>query len=142
MKRLLALSVIAASMLAMAACSDDNGAGTNQRFVEQERIDSTLVPLQHADEAVHAAAKTRCSSLGRHIKLKYMGDFDKIVSELNNTNGAQLLSKVGLQADYLDGNYYRATDYQFTFSDGRMHVTAMKGQAGTRGHFKESYRIK
>ncbi|MCF6227534.1 MAG: hypothetical protein L3J82_02560 [Planctomycetes bacterium] len=146
MKKLLMLSVITASMLTTAACSDDNGIGTNQRFVEQEKIENTFVPLQDVDEAVHAGARSTVSALGRQIKLKmvtnYGGDFDKLASDLNNTNGAQLLSKLGLSSTALDGNYYNNTDYHFTFSGGKMHVTAMKGQADTRGHFKESFRIK
>lgn len=146
MKKLLMLSLIAASMLTTAACSDDNEAGTNPRFVEQEKIDSTLVPLQDADKAVHAGARATCSALGRQVKMKmvtkYGGDFGKLASDLNNTNGSQLLSKLGFDSATLDGNYYKGTDYHFTFSGGKMHVTAMKGQADTRGHFKESFPIK
>ncbi len=146
MKKLLILSVLTASTLTMAACSDDNAAGTNQRFVDQERIDSTFVPLQDADKAVHAGARATCSALGRQVKMKmvtkYSGDFDKLASDLNNTNGSQLLSKLGFDAATLDGNYYKGTDYHFTFSGGKMHVTAMKGRADTRGHFKESFLIK
>jgi len=66
--RIVALWLVLACMLA--ACGDDSGGG-NTRFVDQQKVPcNPIVPIRHADEAVHTEAVTAMNMIYRQAKLK------------------------------------------------------------------------
>ena len=134
---------IAVVALGLSGCED--ASDCTPRFVEQEKVRSEFIDFESVDDAVQVQAKIAMGGIVRTVKMKlmkdYNGNFSKLSSALGNKNGTELLSKLGLKAGLLDGSFYKTSDFHFTFSGGKMHVTALKEQGNTRGHFKESFRI-
>lgn len=135
--------VLIGLILIVGACSD--AANNNPRFVDQKEINNEFIPLGDVDDSVRNSAKASISTIVRPIQekflTKYGEDFGKLKADLNNTNGAQLLTKLGLSPTLLNNTHYKSTDFHFTFNAGKMHVVAMPGKDRTRGHFTADYSI-
>jgi hypothetical protein len=128
-------------VLVLAACGDDT-AKNDVRFVEQDRLDNPIVPLQHVDKAVQTEAMTRMSLIHQQVKLTVASGADpaSLYSSIVGTLNATKLAKIGLTESDLKGNYYKASDFSIVIVGKTMTISA--AESGTRGRVEpQSFKL-
>ena len=61
---------LCALALTLAACGEDTPVDNRPRFVEQDRLDNPVVPLEHVDTTVHTEAISAMRIIADRIKIK------------------------------------------------------------------------
>jgi hypothetical protein len=119
-------------VFALAACGDDTPKN-DVRFVDQDRLDNPIVPLQHVDEAVQTEAMTRMNLIHQQVKLTVASGADPatLYSSIIGSMNATKLAKIGLTESDLKGNYYKAGDFSIVIVGKTMTISA--AESGTRG---------
>jgi hypothetical protein len=126
------IALLLVCVFMLAACGDDT-AKNDVRFVDQDRIDNPIVPLQHVDKAVQTEAMAGMSRIYQQVKLTVASGADPatLYKSIVGTMNATKLAKIGLTESDLKSNYYVASDYSIVIVGKTMTISA--ADSGTRG---------
>ena len=130
MRSLLCLCALA---LTFAACGEDTPVDNRPRFVEQDRLDNPIVPLEHVDASVQTEAISAMRTIADRIKIKALTATDKAAfyRSMSGTLNSTKLAQIGITEAQLQGSFYKASDYSLSIVGNQLTITA--AQIGTRG---------